>query len=109
MKVKYMKKYVYLIAFLFGFTSAVNANGVNIGISVIGGVFDADGAEKFTGDHVSGASADDVTKKTATEGDEAETAFYFGSLCLKFHHIFLLHSQLHYNYKKPLNMTKYKK
>ena len=80
MKVKYMKKYVYLIAFLFGFTSAVNANGVNIGISVIGGVFDADGAEKFTGDHVSGASADDVTKKTATEGDEAVTAFYFGSL-----------------------------
>tara|TARA_B100001063_G_scaffold103887_1_gene96929 strand:+ start:624 stop:1334 length:711 start_codon:yes stop_codon:yes gene_type:complete len=80
MKVKYMKKYVYLIAFLFGFTSAVNANGVNLGVSVIGGVFDADGAEKFTGDHVSGASADNVTKKTATEGDEAETAFYFGSL-----------------------------
>jgi len=75
-----MKKYVYLIAFLFGFTSAVNANGVNLGVSVIGGVFDADGAEKFTGDHVSGASADNVTKKTATEGDEAETAFYFGSL-----------------------------
>ena len=75
-----MKKYVYLIAFLFGFTSAVNANGVNVGISVIGGVFDADGSEKFSGDHVSGASADDVTKKTATEGDEAETAFYFGSL-----------------------------
>jgi len=80
MKVKYMKKYVYLIAFLFGFTSAVNANGVNLGISVIGGVFDADGAEKFTGNHVSGAAATDVTKKTATEGDDAETAFYFGSL-----------------------------
>ena len=75
-----MKKYVYLIAFLFGFTSAVNGNGVNLGVSLIGGVFDADGAEKFTGDHVSGASADNVTKKTATEGDEAETAFYFGSL-----------------------------
>ena len=74
-----MKKYVYLIAFLFGFTSAVNANGVNLGISVIGGVFDADGAEKFTGNHVSGASSDNVTK-TATEGDDVETAFYFGSL-----------------------------
>ena len=80
MKVKYMKKYVYLIAFLFGFTSAVNANGVNLGISVIGGVFDADGAEKFTGNHVSGASSNNVTKKTATEGDDVETAFYFGSL-----------------------------
>lgn len=75
-----MKKYVYLIAFLFGFTSAVNANGVNLGVSVIGGVFDADGAEKFTGNHVSGASSNNVTKKTSTEGDEAETAFYFGSL-----------------------------
>ena len=75
-----MKKYVYLIAFLFGFTSAVNANGVNIGISVIGGVFNGDGAEKFSGDHVSNAARDDVTKKTSTEGDDAETAFYFGSL-----------------------------
>ena len=75
-----MKKYIYLLVALFGFASAVNANGINIGVSVSGGVFDASGAEKFTGDHVSGASATNVTKKTATEGDEAETAFYFGSL-----------------------------
>ena len=75
-----MKKYIYLLVALFGFASAVNANGVNIGVSVIGGVFDADGSEKFSGDHSSGASATDVTKKTSTEGDDAETAFYFGSL-----------------------------
>tara|TARA_B100001057_G_scaffold493614_1_gene588454 strand:+ start:629 stop:1303 length:675 start_codon:yes stop_codon:yes gene_type:complete len=75
-----MKKYIYLLVALFGFASAVNANGINIGVSVSGGVFDASGAEKFTGDHVSGASATNVTKKTATEGDDAETAFYFGSL-----------------------------
>tara|TARA_B100000674_G_C37623105_1_gene815274 strand:- start:4 stop:681 length:678 start_codon:yes stop_codon:yes gene_type:complete len=75
-----MKKYIYLLVALFGFASAVNANGVNMGVSIVGGVFDADGAEKFTGDHVSGASADDVTKKTSAEGDDAETLFAFGSL-----------------------------
>ena len=59
-----MKKYIYLLVALFGLSSAVNANGVNVGVSILGGVFDADGTEKFTGDHVSGASADNVTKKT---------------------------------------------
>ncbi len=75
-----MKKYVYLLVALFGLTSAVNANGINVGVSLTGGVFDADGAEKFKGAHVSGGSPGDVTKKTSTEGDDAETAFYFGSL-----------------------------
>ena len=75
-----MKKYIYLLVALFGFASAVNANGINAGVSIIGGVFDADGAEKFTGDHSSGASTTNVTKKTSTEGDDAETLFYFGSL-----------------------------
>ena len=75
-----MKKYIYLLIALFGFASAVNANGVNVGVSILGGVFDADGTEKFSGAHVSGGSPGNVTKKTATEGDEAETAFYIGSL-----------------------------
>ncbi len=75
-----MKKYIYLLIALFGFASAVNANGVNVGVSVLGGVFDADGTEKFSGAHVSGGSPGDVTKKTSTEGDDAETAFYIGSL-----------------------------
>lgn len=75
-----MKKYIYLLVALFGFASAVNANGVNMGVSVIGGVFDADGTEKFSGAHVSGGSPGTVTKKTSTEGDDAETLFYFGSL-----------------------------
>lgn len=75
-----MKKYIYLLVALFGFASAVNANGINAGVSIIGGVFDADGAEKFKGDHSSGATSTAVTKKTSTEGDDAETAFYFGSL-----------------------------
>ena len=78
-----MKKYIYLLVALFGFASAVNANGINAGVSIIGGVFDADGAEKFTGDHSSGAAATNVTKKTSTEGDNAETAFYFGSLFIE--------------------------
>jgi len=78
-----MKKYIYLLVALFGFASAVNANGINAGVSIIGGVFDADGAEKFTGDHSSGAAATNVTKKTSTEGDDAETAFYFGSLFIE--------------------------
>ncbi len=75
-----MKRYIYLLVALFGFASAVNANGINMGVSLTGGVFDADGAEKFTGAHVSGGSPGNVTKKTSTEGDDAETAFYYGSL-----------------------------
>ena len=75
-----MKKYIYLLIALFGFASAVNANGVNVGVSILGGVFDADGTEKFSGAHVSGGSPGAVTKKTSTEGDDAETAFYIGSL-----------------------------
>ena len=75
-----MKKYIYLLVALFGLSSAVNANGVNVGVSIFGGVFDADGAEKFTGDHVSNAARTNVSKKTSTEGDDAETAFYIGSL-----------------------------
>ena len=75
-----MKKYIYLLVALFGFSSAVSANGVNVGVSILGGVFDADGTEKFSGAHVSGGSPGAVTKKTSTEGDDAETAFYIGSL-----------------------------
>ena len=39
-----MKKLVYIAMFLLGFTSYVNANGLNIGVSVTGGVFDAAGS-----------------------------------------------------------------
>tara|TARA_B100001057_G_C22690073_1_gene887391 strand:+ start:157 stop:840 length:684 start_codon:yes stop_codon:yes gene_type:complete len=78
-----MKKYVYLLVALFGLTSAVNANGINVGVSLTGGVFDADGTEKFSGAHVSGGSPGTVTKKTSTEGDDAETLFAYGSLFIE--------------------------
>ena len=58
-----MKKLIYIAIFLLGFTSYVNANGINIGVSITGGVFDATGSEVFSGDHASNASSTKVTKK----------------------------------------------
>ena len=70
--------------FLFGFTGYVQAeNGVNIGVSLTGGVFDAAGEEIFSGDHAANASSTKVTKKTSAEGDDAETLFGYGSIFIE--------------------------
>ena len=61
-----MKKFIIAIAMLFGFISSASAAGVNIGISLTAGQFEADGAaEKFTGAHGGSAvpSPGNVTKK----------------------------------------------
>ena len=78
-----MKKLIYIAIFLLGFTSYVNANGINIGVSITGGVFDATGSEVFSGDHASNASSTKVTKKSSAEGEDVETLFGFGSIFIE--------------------------
>ena len=69
-----------LMAFGY-FSSTFALEGVNVGVSLLYGKFEADGAkEVFSGDHVSGASADTVTKNASADGDEAEGDFAIGSL-----------------------------
>ena len=82
-----MKKFIIAIAMLFGFISSASAiSGVNIGISLTAGQFEADGAaEKFTGAHGGSAvpSPGNVTKKASAEGDEAEALFAFPSIFIE--------------------------
>ena len=82
-----MKKFIIAIAMLFGFISSASAiSGVNIGISLTAGQFEADGAaEKFTGAHGGSAvpSPGNVTKKASDEGDSAEALFYFPSIFIE--------------------------
>lgn len=76
-----MKKLILIVSFFFSFTTYVNAvqlNGVNLGVSLTGGIFEAAGEEIFSGDHVSNASSTKVTK-LSTE-DEAEALFGIGSI-----------------------------
>jgi len=75
-----MKKIIIAIfMFILPLTAAKAIEGVNIGISVMGGVFEADGAkEMFKGAHSSGASPGDITKNST--GDEAKGDFYLGSI-----------------------------
>ncbi len=79
-----MKKLIYISMFLLGFTSYVNANSVNVGVSLTGGVFDAAGSEIFSGNHVSNASSTKVTKKSSAEGEDVETLFGYGSVFVEF-------------------------
>ena len=79
-----MKKLIYTAIFLLGFTSYVNASGVNIGVSVTGGVFDAAGSEVFSGDHSSNASSTKITKKSSAENEDVETLFGFGSVFIEY-------------------------
>jgi hypothetical protein len=80
-----MRKIIIAIfMFILPLTAAKAIEGVNIGISVMGGVFEANGAkEKFTGAHSSGASPGDVTKNTSSEGDVAEGEFVLPSLFIE--------------------------
>ena len=81
-----MKKLIYTAMFLFGFTSYVNAftDGVNIGVSVTGGVFDAAGSEVFSGDHSSNTTSTKRTIKSSAEGEDVETLFGYGSVFIEY-------------------------
>ena len=80
-----MKKLLIALFLVFGYvTSASSISGVNIGISITAGQFEADGAkEEFKGAHSSSASPGDVTKKASAEGDSAEALFGFGSIFIE--------------------------
>ena len=80
-----MKKIIIAIfMFILPLTAAKAIEGVNVGISLMGGVFEADGAkEMFKGAHVGGASPGDVTKNTSTDGDEAKGEFVLGSVFIE--------------------------
>jgi hypothetical protein len=80
-----MKKIIIAIfMFILPLTAAKAIEGVNIGISVMGGVFEANGAkEMFKGAHAGVGSPGDVTKSTATDGDTAKGDFVLGSLFIE--------------------------
>jgi len=79
-----MKKIIIAIfMFILPLTAAKAIEGVNIGISVMGGVFEADGAkEMFKGAHAGVGSPGDVTTSTAGS-DEAKGDFILGSLFIE--------------------------
>ncbi len=74
-----MKKFLIALTVLLGSMSLANADKVNVGVTLMGGLFDVDGAsEIFSGDHSSNTTSTKVTKN-ATE-DEAEGEFALGSI-----------------------------
>ena len=79
-----MKKIIIAIfMFILPLTAAKAIEGVNIGISVVGGVFEANGAkEMFKGAHAGVGSPGDVTTSTAGS-DEAKGDFILGSLFIE--------------------------
>lgn len=82
-----MKKYLVIAFMLFGITS-VNAAGVSMGISAMGGLFEVDGAkEEFKGAHSSNSSPGNVTKNASSDGDEAEGLFAVGSVFMEINDI----------------------
>ena len=75
-----MKKFLIALAVLLGSVSLANADRVNVGGTVMGGVFEVDGAsEIFSGDHSSNTTSTKVVKKASDE-DEAEGEFALGSV-----------------------------
>jgi len=79
-----MKKIIIAISmFILPLTAAKAIEGVNIGISVMGGVFEANGAkEMFKGAHAGVGSPGDLTQSTAGS-DEAKGDFVLGSLFIE--------------------------
>lgn len=70
---------------LLGSISFANAEQFRVGVSVMGAVFEADGAkEVFSGSHSSNASSTKVTKNASDEKDEAEGAFALASVFAEF-------------------------
>ena len=79
-----MKKFLIAIVALMTSISFANAERFSMGVTVKGGVFEADGAsEIFSGDHAGNRSSTKVTKSTATEGEDAEAAYAMGSIFLE--------------------------
>ena len=76
-----MKKFLIAAVVLLGSMSLANAERFSMGVTVTGGVFEADGAsEIFSGDHSSNTTTDKVTKNSASEGEDAEAAVAMGSI-----------------------------
>ena len=80
-----MKKFLIATVMLLGSISFANAEQYRVGISVLGGVFEADGAKEiFSGDHSSNTTTTKVTKDVKDENDSAEGEFYLGSVFAEF-------------------------
>lgn len=80
-----MKKFLIATVVLLGSISFANAEQFRVGISVFGGVFEADGAKEiFSGDHSSNTTSTKRTIDTKDEGDSAEGAFALGSVFAEF-------------------------
>jgi len=76
-----MKKFLIAAVVLLGSMSLANAERFSMGVTVTGGVFEADGAsEIFSGDHSSNTTTTKVTKNSASEGEDAEAAVAMGSI-----------------------------
>tara|TARA_B100000575_G_C23094272_1_gene631029 strand:- start:529 stop:1230 length:702 start_codon:yes stop_codon:yes gene_type:complete len=76
-----MKKFLLAAAVLLGSISLANAERFSMGVTVAGGVFEADGAsEVFSGAHAGNRGNTTVTKSAGDEGDEAEAAVIMGSI-----------------------------
>jgi len=81
-----MKKTILSIILMLVFSIKANAEvGINAGISLAAGAFSVDGAsENFKGAHSSSnAASGDVSKKSSSEGEDAEGLFAIGSLFLE--------------------------
>ena len=76
-----MKKFIMSIIIMLCFGFNANAElGVNVGVTALYGVFEAEGAtEKFAAGHSSGAGTA-VEKKASAEGDSAEGEFALASI-----------------------------
>ena len=80
-----MKKFLIATVMLLGSISFANAEQFRVGVSVMGAVFEADGAkEKFTGDHSSNTTTTDRTINAKDENENAEGAFALGSVFAEF-------------------------
>ena len=80
-----MKKFLIATIVLLGSITLANAEQYRVGVSVMGAVFEADGAsEKFTGDHSSNTTTTDRTIKSSDEKEDAEGAFALGSVFAEF-------------------------
>ncbi|MDC3180058.1 hypothetical protein OA862_01630 [Candidatus Pelagibacter sp.] len=76
-----MKKFLTIAAFMLFTITCAQADRVRMGVTLQAGYFEADGAtEIFSGAHSSGASPGTVNKSTATDGDDAEGEFGYGSI-----------------------------
>ena len=76
-----MKKFLIATVVLLGSISLANAEQFRIGVSLMGAVFEADGAtETFSGNHAGNRSSTKVTKNTSDDKDSAEGAFALGSI-----------------------------